>query len=113
MSLSKQQPQDPLAETEIDINEIDESFSKPLQVKTLQAERNDRLTAFNAKFEEGADALEPKSVGRIKVEWEMKETKTDVVQFNVNWFSSEEALSQRKCLDATARKCFIPVTKSK
>lgn len=79
----------------------------------LQAERSDRLTALSAKFEDGPDTLEPKSIGRIKVEWELRETKSDVVQFNVNWFSSEEALSQRKCLDATARKCFIPVTKSK
>ena len=78
----------------------------------LQIEREDRLTSFSGRYEEGADAREAKSVGRIKVEWELRQN-GDVAQFNVNWFSAEESLSQRKSLDPTARKCFIPVTKSK
>lgn len=105
--------QDPLVESEIDINEIDESFSRPLQVKMFQAERDDRLTSLSARYEEGVDPREPRSVGRIKVEWEVRQTGGDVAQLNVNWFSAEESISQRKSLDPTVRKCYIPVTKSK
>lgn len=101
-----------MVENEIDINEIDESFSKPLQVKMFQIEHEDGLTSFSAKFEDGVDPYEPRSIGRIKVEWELRNTGT-MSQFNINWFSAEESLSQRKSLDPTARKCYIPVTKSK
>lgn len=101
-----------MIESEIDINEIDESFSNPLQVKTLPFDREDLLSSLNGKFEDVMDTNEPRSVGRIKLEWELRDT-SKVKQINVNWLSAEETLTQRKSFDATTSKCHVPVTKQK
>lgn len=99
-------------EHEIDVFEIDESFSNPLQLKMFHNEFDNQLTSMYARFEENGDPSEARTVGRIKVEWELKDS-SDVSQFNVNWFSAEESLTQRKSLDSSNRKCYLPVTKSK
>lgn len=84
----------------------------PLQIKLFAADRDDQLNKLWAKFEEVMDTNDPRSVGRIKVEWELRNS-SPITQLNVNWFSTEESLSQRKTLDPSARFCFIPVTKPK
>lgn len=96
----------------MDVNEIDESYSKPLQVKLFASDAPDELNMISAQYEECVDLNEPKSLGRIRVEWDIKNTDS-LSQFNVNWFSAGESLSQRKSYDTNTRKCYIPVTKSK
>lgn len=101
-----------MVKTEIDANEIDESYSTPLLVKTFSADRPDQVHYAAAQYEEVVDTNEPKSIGRIRIEWAIKEDR-DVSQFNVIWFSAEESLTLRRSFDPAARSCYIPVTKSK
>jgi hypothetical protein len=106
-----------LTENEIDVGLMDESFSSPLQVKLFQSDHPNKLVSLKARFEDNIDANEPASVGRLKIEWALAggaaEDLNEISQFNVNWFSAEEALTQRKSLDSFARQCHVPVTKSK
>jgi hypothetical protein len=101
-----------LFKTEIDANEIDESYSTPLQVKTFASDKPDQLNYIGAQYEEVVDTNDSKSVGRIRVDWAIKDDK-EVSQFNLVWFSAEESLTLRRSFDPAARSCYIPVTRSK
>ena len=101
---------------EVDISEIDESMSRPLQVRLLPADRVDHVSSISAKYVDaasaGADATTTNKLGHIKLEWLLADH-TSVETFNVNWFSVEESLTQRRSLEATTRSTLIPVTKTK
>lgn len=97
---------------DIDIDEVDESHSLPLQVKTFADDKPDQLSYILGQYEEMVDTDEPKSIGRIRVEWSLEDD-TNVAQFNVIWFSVAESINQRKSFDATTRICYIPVTLAK
>ena len=103
---------DLLVENEVDINEIDESPSKPLQVKLFPDDRTDHLTSFTAKYEDAMESVDPKTFGHIIVDWLLSDN-SDITQFNVNWFSAEESITQRRSFDPSVRSCIIPVTKPK
>jgi hypothetical protein len=70
------------------------------------------LNSICAQYEDKNDPQEPNGLGRIKLDWNVRDSKK-VSQFNVNWFSAEESLSQRRSFDSNTRSCYIPVTKSK
>ena len=99
-----------MIETETEVSQIDESISKPVQITTL--EQTDHLNYFYAEFEDTLDPNEPKSIGRIKLEWEAQNN-TIVSQFNAIWLSCAESLSQRRCYDSSTKSCYVPVTRTK
>ena len=101
-----------MAQNEIDINEVDESYSKPLQIKMFAADKSNQLRSLMAQFDEEKLENEPSSVGRIKVDWEISNHR-DVCQYNIEWHSAEEALSSRKIVGPELRSCYIPVTRAK
>lgn len=84
----------------------------PLLVKTFAEDRPDQLNYICAQYEEIVDTNDPKSIGRIRVDWAIEDDR-DVSQFNVIWYSAEESLTLRRSFDPAARSCYIPVTKSK
>ena len=92
---------------------MDESYSKPLQIKMFAADKPNQLKSLMAQFEdEKSEGEAANSVGRIKVNWEIKEHK-DVYQYSLEWHSVEEALSSRKVVGPELRSCYVPVTRSK
>ena len=101
-----------LVAKEINVDEVDESHSEPLQVKTFASERPDQLSFISAQYEEMLDETESKSIGRIRVEWRLEED-ADVAQFNLIWFSAQESINQRKSLDSSTRLAYLPATMSK
>ncbi len=99
----------PLVDKEVDMDEIDESSSYPLQVKTFAADKSDQMSYLSGQYEELVDPDEAKSIGRIRVEWSIEDD-TGVTQFNVVWFSVSESINQRKSFDSSTRLCYVPVT---
>ncbi len=81
-------------------------------MRTFANDKSDQFNYILSQYEEMIDPDEAKSIGRIRVEWNI-ENDTEVSQFNVIWFSPSESINQRKSLDPTTRQCFIPVTMSK
>jgi hypothetical protein len=70
------------------------------------------LTSFSAKYEDATDLVDPKTFGRIVVDWLISDD-SEITQFNVNWFSAEESITQRRSFDPSVKSCIIPVTKPK
>ncbi len=101
----------PLVDTEPGIEEIDESSSHPLQVKTFAFDKTDQMNYLSGQYEDIVDPDEEKSIGRIRVEWSVEDD-SSITQFNVIWFSATESINQRKSVDASTRMCYVPVTAS-
>jgi hypothetical protein len=103
---------DPLANNEVDINEIDESPSLPLQLRTFSTSNHYEPRMLKANFENVNVDIERYSLGRIRVDWELVDHK-EIDHFNVNWFSSNESLALRKTCEPNVRTCYISITKSR
>ncbi|CAF1146406.1 unnamed protein product, partial [Brachionus calyciflorus] len=70
-------------EEEIDISEIDESFSEPLQITTFSDTNETYLISFKGKFEKIMETNEPNSIGRIRLDWDIPKI-TNIGQLNIN-----------------------------
>lgn len=91
------------------MSEIDESYSKPLQVKIPPENELDKLTNICAKFEpiKGDD-----TTGQIKLKWDTIDTK-HISQFNASWFFLKDSIYYKKSLDSTSSCCIVPVKAQK
>ena len=90
-------------ENEVDSGEIDESPSEALKVTTLKS--TDNLDLVNVEFQDIYDTTEPKSTGRIKLAWEVKDTSI-IDKFNAMLISP---LKQKRSYDSSVKFCYIPV----
>jgi hypothetical protein len=108
------QSRDPRVENEVDINEIDESYSAPIQVKLFGNDRENQVTFLAARHEyvNDGELNDENQNGRIVVEWSSKSTK-GITGYTLNWFCVQEAKSQSQSCDAKAGKAFITVLKQK
>ncbi len=94
---------------EIDINEIDETRSKMIHITLPPDNEFNKIRTLNAVYE---GVKEDATVGRIRVDWEITDM-SNITQFNVNWFSTQESVSHRKTSDSTNSSCLIPVMRTK
>jgi hypothetical protein len=108
------QSRDPRVENEVDINEIDESYSVPIQVRLFPSDRENQVTTLCARHELVNDPSlkEESQNGRIVVEWSSKSNK-GISSYTLNWFCLQEGTSQSQTCDSSIDKAFISVLKQK
>lgn len=100
-------------ESEVDINEIDESYSEPLQVKIFHAEKENQLHFISGQYEsistkEDVPVDGKASNGRIVVEWASRSTK-GINGYNLHWYTPNDSKVHNVTCDSNTGRAYIPV----